>query len=364
MSRGNPFTPGYDVIPPVFAGRERELSVFERLISSLACKAPADDNIILFGPRGNGKTTLLNYTYKHLKERKTVHSIVVEPFELETSGSLHQLLIEKTNLAGESVSSISKLEERCISTMAEHPTLLMVDEAHCITRDTVDSILSLASASQNGNTNFRFIMAGTPDLPSHLEEMNMPCLNQAYYMRMERLDTTSTRAALVQPFEESGYAFRLTEAEEKGLIEQTQRYPYFIQCAGHAIWDTMENSVQSYIDASVVAAAKTDFEESVNSMYSWILEEIMETQLFDCAHAVALAFSDGRPSVYIEDIENTILEYDSEANVSDVLAQLVKLGYIWESGGNSHRFEPGLPSFMDLILDIVQDRYDRARGRS
>lgn len=364
MSRWNPFTPGYDHIPPVFAGRERELSVFERLISSLASKAPADDNIILFGPRGNGKSTLLNYTYKYLIDHKTVHSIIVTPFELETSGSLHQLLIEKLGLAGESVSSISTLEKRCISTMAEHPTLLMVDEAHGITRDTMVSILSLASASQNGNTNFRFILAGTPDLPSNLEEMNMPCLKKAYYMRMERLDTTSTRKALFQPLEESGYNFRLTEAEEESLIEQTQRYPHFIQCAGHAIWDVMEVSDRSYIDASAVAAAKTDFEESVNSMYWWNLEELTETQLFDCAHVVALAFSDGRPSMYIEDIENTILQYDSEANVSDVLAQLVKLGYIWESGGNSHRFEPGLPSFMNLILDIVRDRNERARGLS
>lgn len=353
----NPYTPGVAGIPPILAGRERELDIVDRLIAHLSARKPADDNIVLFGPRGNGKTTLLHYKCKVLQESTWGDLVIVFVLApvMKTRDELHRRLLREIAPQNAARSFSKDLEKVCIAEMCEKPTLLMVDEAQRISLDAMDGILSLAGASQRGETNFRFILAGTPDLPPHLEKMKMQDLKKTYYVRMERLDPQSTRRALFQPLEAAGFDLRLTEAEEKDLIGQTQNYPHFIQCAGHAIWNAVERTGSTDVNAYVVAAARPEIQDSINQMFQLRLIELWEDQLFDFAHALARVFSDGRSSMYVQDIESAILNCDASADAARVRAQLSALGYIWESGGNSHRFEPGIPSLMGFVLDVVRD---------
>ena len=55
----NPFVPGQGLIPPCLAGRKSERSLIQNHLDQLARKRPLGTNLILYGPRGNGKTALL-----------------------------------------------------------------------------------------------------------------------------------------------------------------------------------------------------------------------------------------------------------------------------------------------------------------
>ena len=66
------FRPGTGAVPPYLAGRKREQEFFQGCVELLLSnRSPAQD-LILFGPRGNGKTALLGYLGKEtLKKRRT-----------------------------------------------------------------------------------------------------------------------------------------------------------------------------------------------------------------------------------------------------------------------------------------------------
>lgn len=57
------------MIPPCLAGRESEQLLIRRDLDRLARKRPLDTNLILYGPRGNGKTALLAWAVGQAKAR-------------------------------------------------------------------------------------------------------------------------------------------------------------------------------------------------------------------------------------------------------------------------------------------------------
>ena len=59
-SSGNPFRPGAGGKPPYFAGREDDWRVFDACLSCLQDDSVPLGPMVLFGPRGNGKTALMH----------------------------------------------------------------------------------------------------------------------------------------------------------------------------------------------------------------------------------------------------------------------------------------------------------------
>ncbi len=60
----NLFHPGDGRIPPYLAGRGQEQEHFQDCVDLLMRKSPPDQNMIIYGPRGNGKTSLLRHLQK------------------------------------------------------------------------------------------------------------------------------------------------------------------------------------------------------------------------------------------------------------------------------------------------------------
>ena len=59
------FTPGAGTTPPLLAGREREKAVIIEALDYLGEGCNPAANIALIGPRGNGKTALLQWVKTH-----------------------------------------------------------------------------------------------------------------------------------------------------------------------------------------------------------------------------------------------------------------------------------------------------------
>ena len=55
------FTPGDGATPPALTGREREEAVLTRCLGDLLGGRAPPHNVVLTGPRGTGKTVLLNW---------------------------------------------------------------------------------------------------------------------------------------------------------------------------------------------------------------------------------------------------------------------------------------------------------------
>lgn len=55
------FAPGTGAYPPVLAGREREQAVLSQCLSDLTAGGSPPHDVVLIGPRGNGKTALLGW---------------------------------------------------------------------------------------------------------------------------------------------------------------------------------------------------------------------------------------------------------------------------------------------------------------
>ena len=385
----NPYTPGFDDIPPVLAGRDQELNILDRVTKDLSDRSPTGSNIILYGPRGNGKTALLNFAHKRMKEESEIRSIIVVPPEVNTPTDLYSALLKeavhseetitnregvKAGLSGTGIdasrtkakvfeSTTSVLRKKCADMMIMKPTLLMVDEAHRISSESLDAVLSLAKAAKREETNFRFVFAGTPGLPAQLEKMDATYLDRAQSIRLERLSYQSTKVALFRPLEEAGYTINMTDSEKEDLLEQTQRYPHFIQCVGYAIWDVAEELDIRYVDASVVASAKPEWEKQVNRMYASRYRQLDRLGLASHAIAIASAFFKSE-HLTAEDIRGIISENDSDVRPQELLDEMESLGYIWEAEGTGDLYEPGIPSLMGHVLRIARDREERNQSRS
>ena len=56
----NPFKPGNGLRPPYLAGRENEQSRLREILADMADGEPPAADMLMYGPRGMGKTVLLN----------------------------------------------------------------------------------------------------------------------------------------------------------------------------------------------------------------------------------------------------------------------------------------------------------------
>ena len=381
MKRENPYTPGVAGPPPVLAGRDEELEQFDELSTRLAEGRRIHQETILYGPRGNGKTTLLHKFTERLEMSSKVKPVFVQAPIIRTPDRLLRKLLgesppsqqmETTRVRGNlgaletsvggalETSEMTETtpedrEERCIAAMNDEPVLLMVDEAQRITGETLAAILSLTDAARRGKTKFAVVFSGTPGLPEHLKRQDATYLERARSIRMERLDEESTRTALFQPFEDAGYTNRLNASDESRLIEQTQHYPHFIQCAGYAIWDVAEDTDNREIDALTLTAAEPAWEKEMTSMYAALYRELSKNLLEPYAEAIALAFQEEKV-LDVTDIRKIIADVDPDVNPQQPIVRLEDLGYIWWAEGKGNLYEPGIPSLMGHVLEIAHDR--------
>ena len=87
------FTPGTGVAPPALTGREREQTVLTQCLADLlGGKAPPHD-VAMMGPRGNGKTVLLNWFEGACRKTGRIHIVRLSPSRIRTGQDLDHLLL-------------------------------------------------------------------------------------------------------------------------------------------------------------------------------------------------------------------------------------------------------------------------------
>ena len=359
-----PFRPGVGGLPPYLAGRRTERDVFERRFRDLQRGAALADFVVLYGPRGNGKTALLRWVEARARENSGLDTYwltadeVPEPGtlarRLELGSWLGKLQPESVSIAGVGVSlgtprDPPRLAEALEERARARPLLVLLDEAHTLKPEIGRWLLNAAQAA-GSQAPFLLALAGTPDLRARLSEMGASFWSRATQLPIGRLTEDEAADAVSRPLSTEGFEI---EADALARIaRESHGYPFFTQLWGGAIWRVMtqEAGGADTVTMAVVEAAAAEFESRKNNYYLQRLHELRRRNLLGVARRVAEAFRN-RSTIPVTELDGVIAEAaNGEVDVVETGDALEHLGFVWETKGVPD-WEPGIPSLMDYILE-------------
>ncbi len=364
------FTPGSGATPPALTGREPEQAVLNRCLADLAGGASPPHDIVLTGPRGNGKTVLLNW-FKNACEDRKLDVVALTPDEIPNRAALIAALSPRTwrsklmprKVGVAAVGSVEwaasakapdnlarQLSVRC----RKKAVAVLLDEAHTLDPEVGRTLLN-ASQKVRGEAPFLLVLAGTPGLPAHLGTMNASFWSRLGQGRLGigRLGEAAAREALVEPLAAHGTGIDADALDT--VSEDSQCYPYFIQLWGEALWERHLATSATLLTAAHVAEARPDVAARMTDYYQERYRELEAGGLLPAAAALAPVFraaADATASDHEVDAALATTGADAAARLAAREA-LNRLGYVWCPPGQLPpvTWSAGIPSLMAHVLD-------------
>ena len=369
------FTPGAGGVPPYLAGRKGEQAYFQTCVKSLKNRRPISRDLILYGPRGNGKTALLRYLQKetHQQDASNPDILWTTPGMLDNPGKLvdlivgdHTALRRKIQSADFSINvGIAKanaqvdfskrtltlddlLQERC----QHQPLILIIDEAHRLSPQLGEDLLNASQVVRNAGNPFLLVLAGTPNLSAALGKANASFWDRSKKLPLGRLSPDEAGAALTIPLQEAGITFAPGVVAE--IVAQAHCYPFFMQVWGDCLARRLDETKETEITLAQVKEVEAAVINERNAMYDIRFNEIKRMGLLSIARSVADAFVQcEEPVLHGSDLDQAIEkgmagdEPTTNERIMEKLEQLSHLGYVWPVGG--YAYEPGIPSLMAFV---------------
>ena len=87
------FTPGTGAAPPALTGREREQAVLKQCLADLLGGEGPPHDVALMGPRGNGKTVLLNWFDRACRETGRLEVVRLLPSRIRSGQAVADALL-------------------------------------------------------------------------------------------------------------------------------------------------------------------------------------------------------------------------------------------------------------------------------
>ena len=370
------FTPGTGAIPPYLAGRKQEQEYFRDCVEVLKGRNSISRDLILYGPRGNGKTALLGYleTKTLQKEASKLDILSITPDEMETLDALSDRLTEdhqtlrkrfksaevsagvggfiqtktEVDLSPTSVTIRKLLQERS----RNKPFILIVDEAHTLTPALARTLLNASQTVRKAGSPFLLVLAGTPNLSTALGKANASFWDRSEIVPLGRLSPDEASQALAVPLQAAGITFAPGVMEH--IVEQTHCYPFFIQVWGDCLARRLDETKEVEITTEAVKAVEEKVITKRNAMYQVRFNELKRIGLLPVAASIADAFiRRGEPTLHGSELDQAIEsglagdESVTNERIMEKLEQLSHLGYVWPAG--EYDYEPGIPSLMAFV---------------
>ncbi len=401
------FKAGTGVTPPKLAGRDAEAELAaDVLLGPLAGRNPPARDLVLFGPRGNGKTVLLT-DLERRAARAGIGVLSLRPRALKTPAALAAVLLrpasttedsqDKPGLAtrtatkaldtaerasGQPLSvdnasvgasglgtvSLSvpdsdalmvELAERLTKRCRAQPLLVTVDEAHTLDIETGADLLNLSEELRRKDVPFVLILAGTPNLEAHLRRMNSTFWSRSEIAPIGRLSTEATAQALTEPL--AGYSVSIEPDALAKVVDDSQCYPYFIQLWGEALCRALVEQVAGHtVTLGLVERVAPEVAARRERYYGERYQELEERGLLEAAALVAGCFEKSE-QVHKATLRAALgeeLGLDAQPATA-ALDEMAALGYLWRKNTANDLFEPGIPSLMTHVQERLQATVDR-----
>lgn len=362
-----PFTPGFGCPPPFLAGREQEQRIISQIVSSLAGNAARPSGVVIYGPRGNGKTVLLGWTAQLARDHG-IKAIDLAAISSETEGALTRRLVTESGVTrafravswrganrGSGGLRANTVHEGLGRLVRRRPAVVLIDEAHTLDRGIGEKILKSTQALNRSGAALLLVLAGTPGLRKNLRQMRSTFWERGDTLPLMRLDRDAASDAIRVPLEAAGR--RITDNALECLVDESHGYPYFVQLWGRTLWDEASKTAQT-LGIDDVDRARPQFKQARNRFYSSRFDELQDEGLVGYAAALADSYRDSEqlPAAEIDRVLRRVLEgkgtTPTESAVAKVRTRLHDLGYIWSSGNEeASSYTSGIPSLMSYVAE-------------
>ena len=364
-----PFNPAFGGVPPYLAGREQEQRSIARDLHELKHGGSAPFAMIIYGPRGNGKAALLQWT-QHLALEKGIETMSVASSMINTEDALVRVLSARRWRTGiiKAASAFglhlrigrqraTRIREALGKRVRRRPLLLSIDEAHTLDPEVGRRLLQAAQEVYGDEAGILLMMAGTPDLPKHLRRMHATFWERSSILPLARLEASASADAVRIPLEAANRSIS-TEALEQ-VVQESHGYPFFLQLWGKVLWYAVETAERT-IGMDDVDRARPEFEKARDVFYTVRYRELRKQQLVAPAAALARAFGNREELTEseVDEVLETVLADGNlpsgPGDIMELITKLHNLGYIWSPGGNlEDRYFPGIPSLMTYVARIA-----------
>ena len=371
--RSSPFKPGAGLLPPYLAGREKEQAIIREKIDELSDGIAPSDDILMYGPRGMGKTALLGWIKEEVNKGDSKDNAIrtsrVTPGKLTSPADMwNQLLPDNwirrrlPNKVRASVIALAAtweargtsnqvLESALIKKCNKQPLVFLVDEAHTMDPDLCRGLLNLSQVVR-GEAPFLLVLAGTPGLRAFLNSVNASFSERSTMLGIGRLGEEATADAIEKPLQEDGITIA-PDALQK-VVQDSQQYPYFIQRWGKALWDEAKKTNSTRLTGEQVEIVAPAIDSFRQDLYAERRTKLSQKGLLSAAYVIAEAFQDtqrvseGALGLLIQDLLPADKADDQHA--TSVLQALISMDFVWRPPGTD-LCEPGVPSLMTYILN-------------
>ena len=361
----NPFQPGRGILPPLLAGRDPELGAADEALAQLTEGRSPSQDLLFYGPRGNGKTTILLEVERRARERgfrvealsppgldgveHLVHDLQERTGQLQGQVTGSQVAgVGATGVPTAPTEDVAQLLVSWIDADAR-PLVIVLDEVQMLPPEVGRSLFDAVQSAKSRAAPFVVLAAGTPDAPWRLLQAGSHNERGFEFLRVSRLARQDTNAALSVP------ARKARRPIEEGalalLAEESQDYPYFVQLLGSLAWDAAAES-DSPIDHSAAHQGLAEFGAQVEDFYERRYQEARAHRIAPALKPLAQGFADGDGRLSQSRLESLLQALSREGVVPfDDIAleqELSDLGVVWSVRPGV--WEMGIPRFADYVI--------------
>lgn len=293
----NPYNPGAGVPPPELAGRDELIESARVAVARARAGRPAKSAIML-GLRGVGKTVLLN-AFEAIAEEHVCQTALLEidpdkPLAHQLAPKLHHILhrLDRLKKAGAdlqrafgSLTSFASMFKATVGDIdfsltgppatgdlavdltdlfvaiaeaakkRDTAIVLLIDEIQYVQKGDLSALIMAMHKISQRQLPLLLFGAGLPQLAKLAGDAKSYAERLFDYPPIGPLSAEGARQALASPAEREGVKYAAEALDY--VIEQTGRYPFFLQVWGSHCWEAAAKSPITLADAKKASAAAT-----------------------------------------------------------------------------------------------------------